>query len=116
MFFEYLKTSQYMDSIEIDTIGNCTLQAINDVANCWVLLISTELGSCKIIQAGPIDLDFDEVAPNVYISRETFEYNEKRLHKIINDFINNPKRNITTVELIEPDTGKILLKKITDSF
>lgn len=116
MFFEYLKTAQYLDSIEIESIGNCTLQAINDIANCWVLLISTELGNSTVIEAGPIDLDFDEVAPSVYISRTQFEYNEKRLHKSIHDFINNPKRNITTVELIEQDIGKTLLKKITDSF
>ena len=116
MFFEYLKTSQYMDSIEIDSIGNCTLQAVNDTADCWVLLISTELGSCKVLQAGPINLDFEEVSPNCYVSKSSFEYNEKRLHKIINDFINNPRYNITSVEIIEPDIGKTLLKKITNSF
>ena len=115
MFFEYLKTSQYQDSIEIESVGNCALQAINDEADSWILLINTELGSSIVIQAGPINLDFDEIGDNVYISRSKFEYNEKRLYKIIFDFINNPKKIITSVEIIDKDLCKNILKKLTNS-
>ena len=92
MFFEYLKTTQYQDSIDIESIGNCCLQTINDEADSWVLLITTELGYTTVIQAGPINLDFDEVSQNVYILKQSFEYNEKRIYKLISEFINNPKK------------------------
>lgn len=115
MFFEYLKTTQYQDSIDIDSIGNCYLQTINDEADSWVLLINTELGSTTIIQAGPINLDFDEVSKNVYILKQSFEYNEKKLYKIISEFINNPKRTITCVEIIDKDFAKNILDKIAKS-
>lgn len=115
MFFEYLKTSQYQDSIEIEDIGNCILMSLNDVADCWVLFISTKLGYCFVVQAGPVNLDFDEVSQNVYLSKNSFEYNEKRIHKIIHEFINNPKRTITSVQEIQEDEYKSIIKKICDS-
>lgn len=115
MFFEYLKTTQFQDSIDIESIGNVCLQSINDMADCWVLLIHTIMGESEVIQAGPINLDFDSVSPNVFISRTKFDYNEKKLHKIIYDFMNNPKHIITCVEIIDDDIGKKILKKITDS-
>ena len=115
MFFEYLKTSQYQDSIEIEDIGNCILMSLNDVADCWVLFISTELGYCSVVQAGPMNIDLDEVSPNVYLSKISFEYNEKRIHKIIHEFINNPKRIITSVQEIPEDECKLIIKKICNS-
>ena len=115
MFFEYLKTSQYQDSLEIESIGNCFIQSINDEAGSWILNIKTDLGSSTVIQAGPINIDFDEVSSNVYISKSTFEYSEKKLYKIISEFINNPKRIITGVELIDKDTCEKILDKIKNS-
>ena len=115
MYFDYLKTSQYQDSIEIESIGNCTVQALNDEADCWVLIVHTVLGWTTVIQAGPINLDFDEVRPNTYISRNSFEYNEKKLYKIIHDFMNNPKRTITSVEIIDEKLGRNIFEKILNS-
>lgn len=115
MLFEYLKTAQYQDSIDIETVGNCALQSINDEADSWVLLISTDLGFCTVTQAGPINLDFDEVSSNIYILKSSFEYNEKRLFKTISEFINHPKRSITTVEEIDKETCKEIIRKIANS-
>lgn len=115
MYFDYLKTTQYMDSIEVESVGNCILQTINDEADCWVLFISTDLGFSTIIQAGPMNLDFDKPNLNCYISKNSFEYNEKKLYKIINDFINHPKHNITCVEIIDEEIFNDIFQKMLTS-
>ena len=114
MYFDYLKTSQYTDSIEIESVGNCIIQSINDEADSWVLKIKTELGFTYVLQAGPINLDFEKPGNSIFISKSSFEYNEKKLYKIIHDFINNPKHVITCVEIIDEDIFKNILNKIID--
>lgn len=115
MFFEYLKTSQYQDSVDIESIGNCYLQSVNDSADSWILSVETNLGYSTVTQAGPINLDFDTPGSSLYISKQSFDYNEKKLYKIISDFINYPKRLITNVEIIDKETYKNILEKILNS-
>jgi len=43
-----------MDSISIDNIGNCIIQAFNDDGDSFYLIIRTVLGISRIFQIGPI--------------------------------------------------------------
>lgn len=113
MFFQYLKTETYMDSIDLEDIGNCCLVINNDECEEWYLKIKTSLGWSECIIFGPLTIDDDGLGYNFYYSYNKFEYNEKRLYKTINDFINNPKKQITQARIIEENDFNTKLNKIT---
>lgn len=104
MVFEYLKTEQFMDSIDIDDTGNCYLQAYNDEGFEWLLSIETDLGFSKIKEVGPFILDSNVLHSNFYYYQNYFEFKEKKINKVINDFINNPRKQITQIFIIDKET------------
>ena len=103
MTFEFLKVQTAMDSIDIDDIGNVCLRCSNDDCREWFLKIKAELGWCEIREYGPLEIDSEVVDFSFSFYYNKFEFNEKKLYKIINDFLNNPKKSITCVDIISED-------------
>lgn len=112
MLFNYLKTESYMDSIDILDIGNCCLVAYNDDGNKWAFYTKTELGWSVIKIVGPFDAEDDSMGSFFTYYKNGFEYSEKKLHKQINDFLNNPKNKITQVFECNKDDIKTILSSI----
>ena len=112
MLFNYLKTETYMDSIDIDDTGNCILQVFNDDGREWILSIETKLGWSKIKTFGPFTIDSNQMDNNFYYSVNEFEYKEKKIYHIIDEFINNPKKQITQIFIIDEDTFNDKLSSI----
>ena len=112
MNFSYLKTEQYLDSINIEDIGNCYLQVYNDDGDSWILSIETELGWTETKQAGPFILDSDNIGTYFYYNKIGFDFKDKKIKKQINDFINNPKKCITQVLLISQEEFNEKIHKI----
>lgn len=110
MNFEYLKTESYMDSIEIDRIGQCSIEARNDLGECFYLHIETDLGWVMITKFGPIQEGIG-IRNTFNLIHFEQDYDEKKLHKIIRDFINDPKRIITQVDELEYDDFKEIQKQ-----
>lgn len=102
MNIEYLKTESYMDSIDVDRMGQCSVVAYNDIGEAYYLDIRTELGWSKVTEFGPISESGDSPTAKRLIHYE-IGYDEKRLYKIIRDFINNSNRVITQAEVIDRD-------------
>lgn len=97
MNFPYLYTQQNLDSINIEDIGNVALQANNDSCECWYLTISTNLGWTKIQSFGPVNLEGDILPYHFQYNYDYIEYNDVKLIKRIDKFINDPKRLITQI-------------------
>lgn len=95
MTYEYFYTSLATGELEVEDPGNCTIQACNDIGMIWYLIIQTTLGWTKIMEYGPATPDFEELPKSVFCTFERIEFNDKKLNKKINDFLNNPKRGIT---------------------
>ena len=112
MTFEYFTVKTAMDSIDIEDIGNVCLTCSNDDGLEWYLNIETTLGWCYIRQYGPLKIDDTKAVNSFTFSYFEFEFAEKRLYKMIYDFLNNPKRNITIAEIISTDTFKNRLKEV----
>lgn len=112
MLFNYLKTETYMDSIDIDDIGNCFLQVYNDEGREWLMSISTKLGWTNVKTFGPFILDSNTMDNNFYYSKNELEFKEKKIYHIIDDFINNPKKQITQIFIIDEDTFNDKLSSI----
>ena len=103
MLFNYIKTLNYMDSIDIDDIGNCCIQAFNDYGLEWILKIETKLGWSTTKIFDPFEADKNKMSDNFMYVKSSTEFNHKRIYKKIDDFINDPKKEITQLLLIEDD-------------
>lgn len=116
MTFEYMKVVQSMDLIEISDIGNTCINAINDDAEEWYIIIETKEGWTKVTQFGPLKIDSNNPMLH-YFSYNYFEreYNDKFVYNNINKFINEPKHKITQVFEVEKETAKERLETVKRS-
>lgn len=100
MTFEYLQRVVVDGTLEIDNIGECTIQGNNDLGEFFYLIIVTELGWTEILDYGPCVPDFDILQANYQIKYQRIEYNQGKLERIIDKFLNDPKRMITQAKLV----------------
>lgn len=100
MKFEYLATKSYLDSIDIEDLGNVYLNALNDLGDEYYLSIETHLGWTEIKEFGPCAVDSNQSSNYFNLLYIKFEYNESKIIKNIERFINNEKRNIIQVFFI----------------
>jgi len=94
--FGYVRRVTEDDILEIDDVKNCTIKANNDMGDGYYLTISTDNGWSTILECGPIS-DIRVPGLPVYI---TWNYSyipaeTRKINKIIDLFLNNPKRIIT---------------------
>ena len=105
--FDYLCVKECLDSISIGDTGNTNILANNDNASCWYLKTETYMGTTTITQFGPLVLNgnlIDRAGKFGFnYNQISIEYNEKRIHKIIDKFLNDTSRQITQVIEIEED-------------
>ena len=100
-----------MDSIDIDDIGNCCIQAFNDYGLEWILKIETKLGWSTTKIFGPFEVNNNSMSDSFMYAKSACEFNHKKIYKKIDDFINDSKKEITQVFLIEDD---IYLEKLNN--
>lgn len=112
--YEYMHVTTAMDSIEIEDIGNCNITAFNDEGDVWLLSIKTKLGFSEIIETGPFDTGKTPNFNYFLYRRNSFEYKENKLDKIIEKFINSPNKFITQVLLIDNDEVITYLQNLKD--
>lgn len=112
MQFEYLQVQTAMSSIDIDDIGNCCLQCFSDFGETKVLIIKTIDGISEIITYGPINIDVKELPDYVDYTYQRMEYNQRKIAKIIDKFIND--KIVTQVIEIEPVEAKSIIRNLVD--
>ena len=101
MTFEYLQRVLVDSELSVDNIGECVIQARNDLGEEWYLLITSEMGWTEVIEYGPAHPDLNLLPPNITQTYSRFEYNDGKLCRIIDSFLNNPKRGVTQAEVVE---------------
>ena len=112
MNFPYLYIQQNMDSIDIEDIGNTALQLINDTGQCWYLILYTNLGWTTIHSFGPMNLE-DSILPyHFQYKYDLQEYDDAKLIKVIDKFINDPKKIITQIFFVDKDETLSKLKNL----
>lgn len=112
MNFPYLYVSENLDSIDIEDFGNTTLQLNNDQGDCWYLLTKTELGWTTVQTFGPMSLE-DSVLPyHFQYNYDRQEYNDTKLIKRIDKYINDPKKMITQIFFVDPEETMEKLKQL----
>lgn len=113
MNFPYLYVQQNLDSIDIENIGNVSLQLNNDLGDCWFLIIKTSLGWTTIHEFGPLNAsNTEELGYHFQYKYDKQEYNDTKLIKRIDKFMNDPKKMITQIFFIDGDEALTSLHNI----
>ena len=101
MKFDYLQRVVIESQLDVENIGQCVISANNDFGEEYYLIIVTVLGWTEVIEYGPATPDIQILPFNVSSTYSRFEYNQSKLEKIIDRFLNNPKRGITQATVVE---------------
>ena len=114
MIFDYFRLTTALDSIDIDDIGNCCINSINDSGEEWFLIVKTCEGWTEITEFGPLLVDTGRLPSYFMYNRFSYDFSEKKISAVIDKFINNPKRAITQVFEVEKDLAASRLNTVRD--
>lgn len=112
MQFEYLQQITAQESIDIDDIGNTAIQCWSNYGETKVLIIKTMDGITEIIEFGPVNTDINELPDKVIYNYQRFEFNQGKIIKIINKFIND--EIVSQVREVTFTEAKNVIKNLVD--
>ena len=104
MTFEYLQRVVVDAELNVDDIGQCVILGRNDIGEESYLIIRTEMGWTEQISIGPVCPDIEILPFNVAILYSRFEYNQGKIERAIDKFLNDPKKMISQADVVTLDT------------
>ncbi len=100
MTFEYLQRVIVDAELHVDDIGQCVILGRNDLGEEHYLIIRTEMGWTEQIMLGPVCPDIDILPFNVSILYNRYEFNQGKIERTIDKFLNDPKKMISQAEVV----------------
>lgn len=104
MTFEYLQRIIVDAQLDVDNIGECVLLGRNDLGEEFYLIIRTDMGWTEQINFGPVTPEVDILPFNINLTYARFEFNQAKLMRAIDKFLNDPKKMITQADVVEIDS------------
>jgi len=101
MTFEYLQRVVVEAQIDVDNIGECALRGRNDLGEEFYLVTRSDMGWTELIQFGPVSPECEILPFNISLTYNRFEFNQTRIMKAIEKFLNDPKKLITQADVVE---------------
>lgn len=114
MTFDYLQRVVVEGQLDVEDIGQCVLLGRNDLGEEHYLLIKTEMGFSEVIEYGPSVPDLKLLPYAVTLKYNRFEFNQGKLEKIINKFLNDPKKGISQAEVTDIEHIRYLIPNLID--
>ena len=102
--FNYLSEKvRYLEDITIENIGECIIEANDDMGRFWYLWVKTDEGYSRVLQFGPIvSEDYDKYLLKKFTCEyQYYSYSDTKLIKLIETFLN--MRDITQAREISED-------------
>ena len=117
MTFEYLQRVIIDAELEVENIGDCVLLGRNDLGTEFYLILTTDLGWTECIEYGPCTPEFEELPHDYTIKYSRFEYNQTKIERIIDKFLNNPKYSVSQAQVVDlTDIREFLVNPIDKVF
>lgn len=110
MQFKYMYIAEAQGFIDIEDLGNFALSVTNDLFQEYVMVAVTIYGITEIIEYGPIKIDSDESSNSIFYSYRKFDYSEYNIKKIIDKLLNDERKRITQVTLIDFEEARNKIK------
>ena len=100
--FEYLQTIVVNGQLDVDDIGDCGILGRDDQGQEYYLITCTYMGWTEIIEYGPSLPDFELLPKSVTYKYNRIEYDEFKIEKAIDKFLNkNPISQAQVVDINE---------------
>lgn len=100
MIFEFSIQKTFNQSIDVVDVGNTALKCTNVHMDNYYIITKTVFGKVSILKFGPVCQDIDILLDDFSVSYKKIDYKEALLHKEIDKFLNDYKKEIETVEEI----------------
>lgn len=100
MVFEYSVQKTFNESIDVADIGNTALKCISGKHDEYYIILKTVLGKVSILTFGPVCPDLEVLINDFSVSYKKIDYKETAVFKEVNKFINDFRKEITSVEEI----------------
>ena len=110
MQFKYMYIAEAQGSIDIEDLGNFALSVTNDLFQEYVMIAVTVYGITEIIEYGPIKIDSDEPSNSIFYSYRKFDYSEYNIKKMVDKLLNDERKRITQVTLIDFEEARNRIK------
>jgi len=101
MTFEYLQRIIVDAQLDVENIGECVILGRNDLGEEFYLIIRTDMGWTEQINFGPVTPEVDILPFNINLTYARFEFNQTKLMRAIDKFLNDPKKMITQADVVE---------------
>jgi hypothetical protein len=100
MVFEYSVQRTFNESIDVVDIGNTALKCVGSKLDEYYIILKTIMGKVSVIKFGPVVSDLDVLINDFSVSYKKIDYKEMAIHKEVDKFINDFRKEITSVEEI----------------
>lgn len=85
--FKFGPEFTYNNELEIESVGNVCIEAIDNAGQNYYLIIRTSLGVSSVLEFGPVIPDIELLPKSTKIEFKRFGFSEEKLHKIITKFL-----------------------------
>ena len=100
MIFEYSVQRTFNETIDVVDIGNTALKCVGSNLDEYYIILKTIMGKVSIIKFGPVAPDLEILINDFSVSYKKIDYKEMAIHKEVDKFINDFRKEIATVEEI----------------
>ena len=114
MKIEYNIIPQVNKEIDIDNLGDVSIEATTKSGDKYYLVIRTYMGFTSIMEYGPITPDLNIFPRSVRCSFDRIEYSEGKIESRIDKFLNQGNRFIEEAIVIPEEEALMLCKDIVE--
>lgn len=100
MVFEYSVQRTFNEAIDVVDIGNAALKCVGSKLDEYYIILKTVMGKVSILKFGPVCPDLEVLLNDFSVSYKKIDYKEMAIFKEVDKFINDFRKEITSVEEI----------------
>ena len=116
MVFEYSVQKTFNEAIDIVDIGNTALRCVGNKLDEYYIILKTVMGKISIIKFGPVCPDLEVLINDFSVSYKKIDYKESAIFKEVDKFINDFKKEISSVEEISEYEAWLAFPAIQQQF
>lgn len=104
MIIDYAAQKTFTDSVDIIDAGNCCLRCSDNSGGEYYVVTKTVMGKTGILKFGPVVADMAVLLENFSVEYKKIDYKEPMIQKEISKYINDARKQISSVEnAVEPE-------------
>lgn len=78
---KFNRQSTYVDCLYVENIGNCALEALDELGQYYYIIVKTVQGQSHILSFGPVIPDLEVLPKTFKLDYYSTQYNDKKLAK-----------------------------------